>query len=403
MTWRRFVVAALLVAVLLGSVALWRRGRPEWHLSLAEEALRDGEPSEALQWLAVPEATPATRDRALLLRARLAVERGGLSEAIRALDRVNPDGPSAAEFAFWKGRTLYEARQPLLATGWFRKALERRPGYLDSYRWLAAAAYDLGDRGTAVSALEAVTRHDPKDARAWNTLGMIFKENVEYEQARAAFEKTLTLDRAQPEVRLELAETLLKLGDVAGSERELAACRGRVAEGRRAELLGEGFRLRNDPDAYRATVDAGLAAAPDHPGLLAHKAQIDLADGHPDEALRWLDRAVAADPYRSQTAYQRGVVLRLLGRAEDAQRDFDRATVLNKGVAEMSALNLKAEQDPHNADVRYRLGRLCTDLGKPELAASWYRAALACDPRHEEARLRLNALKVPGRAMGTRP
>jgi hypothetical protein len=59
----------------------------------------------------------------------------------------------------------------------------------------------------------------------------------------------------------------------------------------------------------------------------------------------------------------------------------------------MTDLNAKAAADPHDADIRDRLGRLCVALGKPELAASWYRAALACDPRHGGARLGLAALR----------
>src|SRR5262249_29620277 len=159
------------------------------------------------------------------------------------------------------------------AIPWFRAALKHRPGDSESNRWLAAAAYDLGDRSTVMAALEAVTRLDPRDARAWRTLGEVYRENVEYEQARAAFERLRALDRAQPEVRLALAEMLLKVGDLAAAERELAACRGRVAEGRRAELLAELLRMRGDVAGLRATVAAGLAAAPGDPGLLAQEAQ----------------------------------------------------------------------------------------------------------------------------------
>ena len=148
---------------------------------------------------------------------------------------------------------------------------------------------------------------------------------------------------------------------------------------------------------------SGLATAPGHPGLLLQRAQIDLADGHPAEALEHLDRAVAADPYRPETIYQRGVVLQQLGRTEEARRDLARADELNKGLAEMSDLNRQAERAPHDADVRYRLGRLCVDLGKPELAASWYRAALACDPGHAAARFGLKALRPTGRIGGPGP
>jgi tetratricopeptide (TPR) repeat protein len=400
--WRR-AVAVLSLFALLGSVITWWQGRPERHLARAERAVRGHDPDEARAWLAVPEATRGTRERALVLRARIAVEQGQLSEAVRTLDQVDPDGPSAFDFAFWKGRTLYAAGQPLPAITWFVSALKRRPDDADSHRWLAAAAYDQGNRATAVSALEAVTRLQPDDARAWRTLGLVFKEDVEYEQARSAFEQALAINGSQPAVRLELAEVLLKLGDVAGVERELAACQGRVPTARHAELLAACAQIRGDLAGFRAAVVSGLATEPGHPGLLLMRARIDLADGQPAEALKHLDRAVATDPYRPETIYQRGVVLQRLGRTEEARRDLARADELNKGLAEMSDLNRQAEHAPHDADVRYRLGRLCVDLGKPQLAASWYRAALACDPGYAAARLGLKALRLTGRVSGPGP
>lgn len=391
--WRRSAGAALLFVLALGSGAWWWRGRPERDLAAAEEALRDGDPDAALAWLPIPESTPKTRDRAALVRARVAVERTDLAEAVRALDKVSHDGRGSADYAFWKGRTYFAARQSRLASAWFETALARRPGDADAYRWLGSSAYELGDRATAVRALEAVTRLDPKDPRVWRTLGLIFKENVEHEQARVAFEKSLALDRTQPSVRLELAETLLKLGDLPGAERELAACKGRVAEPPRAELLAECRRLLGDTPGHRAAVEAGLAASPGHPGLLAQRARIDMAEGHIAEALESLNRAIGSDPYRAETIYQRGVVLRQLGEDARAEQDFARATLINKNIAELSALNDQAAREPADADVRYRLGLLCVALGKPELAASWYRAALACDPKHPAARIGLNALR----------
>jgi tetratricopeptide (TPR) repeat protein len=395
----------MLAAVSVGAAALWWRGRPERHLAHAGQALGEGDLDAALWWLAVPESTVSTRDRALLLRARAAVEQGNLAGAVRALDRVDSHGPWAAEFAFWKGRTLYAARQPMLAMAWFQKALDLTPSDADAHRWLAAAAYDLGDRRSAIAALEAVNRLCPDDARAWRTLGLIFKENETDQRARVAFEAALQRDlgRDRPAVQLELAEVLVRLGDTAGARSQLEACRGQVAEPARLDLEGQCCHLVGDGDGQRAAVDAGLAAAPDHPGLLTQRARIDLADGHPDEARRLLDRAVAADPFRSETVYQRGLALRILGRHPEAVRDFARAAELNRLTIAMSDLNAKAAMDPRDADVRDKLGRLCVELGKPELAASWYRAALACNPRHTSARLGLAALRATIRRVADRP
>ena len=112
-------------------------------------------------------------------------------------------------------------------------------------------------------------------------------------------------------------------------------------------------------------VDAGLAAASDHPGLLTQRAQIDLFDGHPDEALQRLDRALAADPFRAESVYQRGLILRVLGRSPEASRDFARAAELNRLTIAMSDLNGKAAQDPHDADVRNRLGGSASSWASP--------------------------------------
>jgi tetratricopeptide (TPR) repeat protein len=323
------------------------------------------------------------------------VEQENLAGAVRALDRVDSHGPHAAEFAFWKGRTLYAARQPMLAMDWFQKALALAPRSADAQRWLAAAAYDLGDRRAAMAALEAVTRLCPDDARVWRTIGLIFKENEDDPRARTALEAALQRDLGadRPAVQLELAEVLVRQGDAAGARNQLEACRGQVAEAARAALLGQCCRLVGDRDGQQSAVDAGLTAEPDHAGLLAQRAAIDLADGHPDEALRRLDRALAADPYRAETVYQHALALRILGRHPEAARDFARAAELNRLMFTMSDLNAKAAQDPRDADVREQLGRVCVELGKPELAASWYRAALACNPGHASARLGLAMLR----------
>ena len=92
----------------------------------------------------------------------------------------------------------------------------------------------------------------------------------------------------------------------------------------------------------------------------------------------------------------RGVALRALGRADEADRDNARAAELKQAVVTMSRLNAEAADHPTDADVRIRIGHICESLGKPELAASWYRAALACDPRSADALAALRAL-APGR------
>ena len=241
----------------------------------------------AAPWLELPERSTATRDRALILRARVALAGGRPKTAVGPLQRVDPLGPWAAEAAFWKGRTLYAVGNMPLAIAWLRTALAARPTDAETLRWLAAAAYDLGDLRTVLESLKALTSLKPDDARAWRTLALVTREEPdggepELNAARIAYEKALALDPDQPRVRLEMADVLVKLGRYVEADRQLTLCRGRVPEADQADLLAQSAWLQGERDRCRRFVDAGLAAAPNHPGLLARRGLIAQSEGRLD-------------------------------------------------------------------------------------------------------------------------
>jgi tetratricopeptide (TPR) repeat protein len=393
------IVAILTLAASVAGSLAWWRGRPERHLAEAELRLAAGSWDSAAPWLEVPERVAATRDRALLLRARLALASGRPRDAVAPLQQVDPRGPWAAEAAFWKGRTLYAVGNTPLAIAWLRTGLAARPADAEALRWLAAAAYDLGDQRTVLESLGALTRLEPGDARAWRTLALVTREEpdggeAELNVARTAYRRSLELEPDQPRVRWELADVLVRLGHYGEAERELARCRGRIPEADRADLLAQAAWMSGERGRSRALVVSALADAPDHPGLLARRALIAQSEGRLGEAAADLDRAVAAEPYNPRWLYMRAGVLRALGRRAEADRDGARAAELKEAVITMSTLCAEAARRPLDPAVRIRLGRLCESLGKRELAASWYRAALACEPRSEEARSALARLRL---------
>jgi tetratricopeptide (TPR) repeat protein len=375
----------------LGLVSWWR-GRCARHLAEAQRLIEAGRAEDAAEWLDLPEAQPSTRDRALLLRAQAALVKGRPSEAVGPLEQIDPSGPCAAEAALWKGRTLFQVRQVLRAVHWFRQALTLRPDDPETIRWLAAALYELGDQPSTVAALTRLTQLEPQDARAWRTLAFLHKENREFDRARPAYEQALRLDPAQPLVRFELAETLVEMGQYGEAEQQLTACRGGVPEPDRRALLVHCLQFAGDTARFRTLLETSLAEFPDHPGLLAECARVDLAEGRTARALDGFNRVLAANPFQSQALYQRGLANRRLGRTAEAQRDLARAAELRALVSEMDRLNREAGNKLDDPEIRYQLGGICVALGKPELGASWYVAALACDPHHPGAKLGLKTL-----------
>ena len=390
--WIRWLAAVLSLGLTGVGLATWWRGRPERHLDQARRLIEAGRADHASEWLALPEAEPRTRDLALLLRARAAVDRGRPSEAVGPLEKIDPSGPLAADAALWKGLILFQVRQVARAVHWFRMALTLRPDDPEAIRWLAASLYELGDQPSTVVALTRLTQLDPSDARAWRTLALLNKENRELDRALPAYERALRLDPEQRDVRFELAETLVEMGRYQEAEEQLAACRGGVPESDRISLLIYCLQAAGDLAKSRALLDTSVVAFPDHPGMLAYRARLDLTEGRVARALEGFDRVLSIDPFRAQAVYQRGLANLRLGNRAEAKRDLARAAELNALMADMDRLNQEAGKHPDDPEIRYQLGRVCVTLGKPDLAASWYVAALACDPRHAGARLGLKAL-----------
>lgn len=381
---RTVIVGAVMLAI-TAALWIWWRGRPERHLGWAER-LVERDPSAALAWLDLPEATEATRDRARVVRARVALARGRPGDAVGPLDAVDDEGPQAGEAAYWKGRTLYAVRQYLQALQWFQRAAALRPEDPDIHRWIAAAAYDLGARDLAFDALRTACRLEPDHAPTWRTLALMSKEQIEWEQARDAYQTTLELDANQPEVRLEFAAVLKELGSYEEAEAQLDACKRRVPEAERLGLLAECLYLRGDRDRLPSLLEEALASHPQHAGLLALRGMLLLAEGHPEAALANLDPALAAEPTETSWQYQRGLALQRLGRSDEARLAMEQVEERKRDLARLADLESVAARDLDDAGVRVRIAELCTRLGRIEMAESWYRSALACDPENPEAR-----------------
>jgi tetratricopeptide (TPR) repeat protein len=102
-----------------------------------------------------------------------------------------------------------------------------------------------------------------------------------------------------------------------------------------------------------------------------------------------LTEAAELQPLNSQVHFQLSQAWKRLEKPQQAAAELRRMREIQAVEREFSDLHETAARQPADAEVRYRLGELARDLGKPELAKVWYRAALAIDPHHEPSRAAL--------------
>src|SRR6202041_1379714 len=87
----------------------------------------------------------------------------------------------------------------------------------------AIALEQRGELDEATRAWIAVTRHNPGDAAAFASLGVVLSKQQKYPEAGAAYKKALALDPKLPGVNLNLGLCEFKQGHFSAAERPLHA------------------------------------------------------------------------------------------------------------------------------------------------------------------------------------
>jgi tetratricopeptide (TPR) repeat protein len=200
------------------------------------------------------------------------------------------------------------------------------------------------------------------------------------------FREALRRDPNCDEARLGLAELLYVEGQFAESAQHYAAYAAR-RPGEAAGHVGMGITARSLGEVAKAAaaMDKALALDPDDTLALKERAAIDLRAGHPDDALRRLDRAVTADPFDPELRYQRSLALSRLGRRDEAAAEQRRSEQLRREHAEMGQISVDLIDHPTDNTLRSRAARWMIDHGRAEEAAQWARMVLRDQPNHPEA------------------
>src|SRR5262249_2147363 len=159
-----------------------------------------------------------------------------------------------------------------------------------------------------------------------------------------------------------------------GFDRRAAAGPGALA--RRGECLG-GLQRR---DEARRLMDQALKDHPDSAELLRTRAKLHLEADELEPAAALLARALERDRHDYPTRYLLAQTLEGLGRRAEAAEQRRVAEQTRRDLEELSRLNQEVSAKPWDAALRRRIADLCDQVGKPDLAVMWRRAAATCPP-----------------------
>jgi tetratricopeptide (TPR) repeat protein len=143
----------------------------------------------------------------------------------------------------------------------------------------------------------------------------------------------------------------------------------------------------------KQTLDRLLAINPNDVRALHARAKVAQTLESLVEALKWLRRAEALAPFETDISHSLTVVLRQLGKTEEA----DKYQKLREDILHLHRqLRQKrnhVRDDPQNIQLRYEVGDLNRRLGRLDEAATWFETALRIDPHHEPSQKALEEIR----------
>lgn len=321
----------------------------------------------------------------------LAVGLGALLGACRS------DTPDKPERLVQQGRAALVRGDALRAVSLLRRAVVRVPRSERAQRLLGRALVQAGRLREAEQALSRGVHQVPRSARLWMALGGVRQKRGRFDAAVRAFERARVLAPHDPDVPLALGRLYEQHGllKVAASHYQ----QGLLA----------------------ARVDARIRAAL---GL----ARLAKAQGHAEEAIGYLGRALRADPRRVDVSRALGEALLEVDRPKEARRVLLAARAVRPkapGIAALlgqanqalghqeeaaAALAEAVRQAPRDAASLRRLAQSLLALGRRDEAYAAGVKALALAPKdvqtmwlmvplylarglHEPARKLLEALR----------
>ncbi len=243
----------------------------------------------------------------------------------------------------------------------------------------AQMLHQQGRIGEAWTTLAPIRMAIDSHGQALRLYALVAQSAGRLDEAIAALERIITLERGPPEIIGALADMLGK----AGRHEEALDQWGRLVGSHPAIAdahLNRAVTAANAgrPDLSLEAADAGLKRFPGHARLTATKAMALKNLGRIEESVALFELAVAADPDRALTRHNQAVALRAACRFDEACEAYKASERLGMKGAQFHA----------------NWAAAALEAGQVDEAADLYRKALAEDAGNQEALKALTRLQI---------
>lgn len=364
--------------------------RSEARIGMADFLLTLGQKDEAV---AAYREVLASDPENVTARRRIAefeFEAGGdLAEVERQIAEIERRVPDAPDLLYLRGKLAAARKDPKGAVADLTRYIDLRPDDADGHYALGVALFRAGRAEDAIVRLEAARALLPESMPIRQALAQIVQRRAgelyssgDYEGAKRLVEKALRYDPGLTDARLVMANSLARLGELAGSEEyALAVVRREPKNLAALRLLGS---IRMGRGRYEEAADAlqQAIAVSDQPAYDRYLlAEVYLRMGKPDAALDQARRAA--------------------GQSEDPMFAADvivSALLAQNATAEAAdyAANLVSRQ-PENPRAHALLGTVRRRREEWEGARQSFTTALDLDPGYYPALWQLVTLEIEAR------
>ncbi len=406
--WQRWLpdprsVVAFLLLTLVGSLAFQHWTDPHRYFELGMAGVRENDWDQVARAAAALEDHPNYRLQHQFLNGSLHMHEGRPEKALPLAIAAQEHPDVAIEARVMAGQAAYQLGAAGNAKLYWEEALMLDEQCVAAHQWLGVLYFDLGAMDNAILHLQAVSQMSPEDHRPDRLMGLINRDYERPEVAIPHYVESLRRAPDQPDaenVRLELAECQIKQREFDAAMTSLEACSDSP---RKKRLVARCLMNSGELDEARKLAHQALQEQPDQLDVLQLNADVALVDGDTERAAEWLRKGVQMDPYDHAARTQLAQVLGRMGLDEESKKHSRRADELQKLWERFSDLQIDAINRMTDAQVRYEIGTLAKQLGKPELAVVWFKAALAIDPGYSDAAQALSEVGESSASVSSTP